>query len=222
MDIKSTRHLKNEVASEELVEVQLDQKMNQKDQEEKKKQAKEEEQEGYQVNKDSNDLNVINKDLGQVIQNKDKKRSDIKIQKYERWIFTYCYSKRDEIDQQRNLRQHLILAADKEIENKTEIFELWKELDELRLLKKILLNENQIYMIKNRELQRIIVNKEIGQISSNEISSLKEIENNNEKKSKRDLIEYLKSIKQFNKIDEIMLKYLDSNIMEEVKEEVNV
>ncbi len=112
-----------------------------------------------------------------------------------------------------------MLAAEEVVSNKSEILELWKKLDQVSLLKKIILNENQCYMLNNRDLQTVI-NKR-----NSKVRDLKLIneEKNNERKV--NLIEYLKKKKSendLNIIDNLLYKYLDEKLKEEISKEAGL
>ncbi len=134
---------------------------------------------------------IMNKDFKKLLNHKSKARKEITVKSCERCLFLNGCKKGDE--RERSMKNELILAAEKTIEHKSEIFELWKELDQLRLFKKIFFNESQCYMLKKRGLQ-ILVNKESkDDLSNEELKDLEEIKN---QKNKKDLIDYFKKNKE--------------------------
>ncbi len=120
-------------------------------------------------------------------------------------------------NQQKLIKYELMKAAEEQLDTKTEITELFKIIDQFRLLKKIFLNENQCFMLDNREIQNIYNNKM--KRTSKEIFELNE---EKFKKKKNKFYEYItaKTIeKSLSQIDELLLKYLDDEIKAELAEE---
>ncbi len=107
-----------------------------------------------------------------------------------------------------------MLAAEKELDKKSEIFELWKLMDQVRLLSKLFLNENQLFMLQNRD-KKLIINNE--RVTNEEIKLLDE-QNYQNKISK--LKEYINLKKEEDKscdlVDKILIEYLDCEVQEKV------
>ncbi len=109
-------------------------------------------------------------------------------------------------------RLELLILAQKEVENN-----LLRKQDLFDLLKKLLLNESQSFMLKNMELKVLIDKRD------NENIKIFEQEKFEEKKKK--LINYLNNKSLQNNIstfDIVLYQYLDANIKEEVRNRVSI
>ncbi len=159
---------------------------------------------------------ILNKEIAKLLQFKRRKRATVEIGKCERNNFIYCNkdSFKDKHDPTK-LRYELMIAAEAAVEQKTEIFELWKSIDQFRLVEKLLLNECQTFMIQNRGLQ-LITNE--SKLSSTEV---KELEAEKFEASKVKLVEYLNKRKDNNSltlVDTLLVKYLDEKLKENLKD----
>jgi len=162
--------------------------------------------------------NIFNKDLKHLINYKDKKREEITITSKERFCFLNCccftYNRKNRT--KNNLRYELINLAEKELNKKLDIVELCKNFNQFRLLKKLLLNKNQCYLLENRELNSLTIVKSI---PNEEIEDLNEYY---EKKRFNLLVEYLK-LKKFDEnisnIDKLLIKYLNYDLRDKLKKE---
>ncbi len=160
---------------------------------------------------------VLNKEIKNLINFKQRKRKEIEISFWERIHYMFCcYDTRTNIKLEKKIRYELLIAAETEIENKTEIFEVWKMFDQFRLLKKIVLNESQCFMMKNRAKQ-LINNETIKSNQSNEAQILEESKFQNEENKMREYLKLRKEEGILTSIDYLLHKYLD----EEMKEKLN-
>jgi len=94
---------------------------------------------------------------------------------------------------------------------KSDIFELFRLMDQFKIIKKLTLNENQCFILKKTEKQTIISDFPKTQ---KEIEDLKE-EKNNLKKEK--LEKYLRRHNDSNSLtttDQLLLKYADKSLDE--------
>jgi len=166
-----------------------------------------------------------NNDLEKIIYNKNKTKNKriIETNFKERCNLLICSicSNNSTNNKENKMKKEIIIAADKIISNKTEMFELWKYLDQIKLMKKIFLNENQCYMMNHIGLKEI-VNKFEKEKLEQESTELKDIEDDKEKERKLKLIEYYKSKKarnERNDIDDLLWCYLDDELKQLIEEE---
>jgi len=163
---------------------------------------------------------ILNKDIYKLLEPVKKRRDEIKLNKIERIIFTYCNCSRERQskDDQSKLKYEMLQAASALLNKKVEILEVLKLNDQFRLMKQIILNESQCFMLANRNLHTIV----------NNINNLnhKNIDNINEEKHKtkfENLIFYLNDRKNhmtLNDIDLLLYKNLDYDLKEEVKKRI--
>ena len=97
----------------------------------------------------------LNKDIKTLIDYKAKKRELITITNCERFKYIYCCGENKTKLIKNTPNRELLVAAEDIIKKKSEVIDLWKSLDQFRLLTKIILNESQCFMIQNRNLQCI-------------------------------------------------------------------
>jgi len=165
---------------------------------------------------------IINKEVKNLINYKDKKRETISIGRCERFCYL-CFSSFKSQRKNFNLRLELINNAEAEISKKFDIIEHLKVQNQIRLLKKLLLNENQCYLLENRELHLLNNNKSIKMpLTTVEIEDLDLI---TEKQKSAKLIEYLKNKKQdnsFSVVDTLLLKYSNQEMKAKIKTEVDL
>ena len=124
-----------------------------------------------------------------------------------------------------SIKKELSIAADKIIDHKSEIFNLWKHLEQLNILKKIILNENQNHMINTIGLKNITnrIEKE-KELPDDNCKELKDIEEEKIEERNKRLIEYYKWKKENNienVMDELLMYYLEDNLKIRIREEVN-
>jgi len=101
-----------------------------------------------------------------------------------------------------------MLAAEEKLTKKLDITEVLKILDQFNLFSKLFLNENQHYMLLNRDKQDIINKEKI----ENEIANINE---NKERQDRIKLIEYLsekKFVNKYSPVDKLLYLYLENDI----------
>jgi len=160
----------------------------------------------------------FNKDLKQIINYKQKIRKEVKISYCERSSYSCCFNSKIK---EQILKKELSTLADKIIEQKSDIFELWKTIDQFSLLKKIVLNENQCFMMKKRGIKEIVINSLKQQIKFKKKKVLEKERNDN---NMNNLIEYFKlrkEKKKANVIDDLLFNYLEHDIKSKIAEELN-
>jgi len=161
--------------------------------------------------------NVINKDVKQLISYKEKHKEKVTIRIPERFCYVNCccYKNNRMKNKNYNLRYELINLVELEIEKKTNIIEIFKIFSQFQLLKKLLLNENQCYLLENRELHTLANSK------STPIEEIEDLNEIKEKQRTEKLLEYLRKLSKANinsNIDILLLKYLN----EELKMKLNL
>ena len=166
--------------------------------------------------------NIINKDVSNIINFKQKKREKVVIRPCERFCYincASCYITQRFAKKKRNynLRYELIDQVEIEIEKKLDIIDILKKNDQFRCLKKALLNENQCFLLENRDYHTIVNEKGL---------PTEKIENLHDLKQKQkfvNLIDYLnmkKSEGSFSNIDVLFLKYLNEDMKDRIKKEI--
>ena len=159
---------------------------------------------------------VLNNDIFKIIDYMNMKIEEVQLNLGEFYNFKFfrcCY-------EGKNISKfNLYEASKKEINKKIDIEDLLKVKDQFKLLQKIILNENQCYMLKKRELHRIIDSKII---NSQQEKDLNEEKN---KTSEDKLIEYLKSRKlsdSLSQTDNLLYGYLEEEMKDKIKQVVNI
>ncbi len=163
-------------------------------------------------NQFQNQKENLNMDIKAVIGQKKKNLKKIEISGREKFVIDYC-SCCSSKNKESQFKQDLINKTDKLIDERCDIINLLKILDQFNLMKKIIINDNQNFMIKNRTLHTLTLN-----------SNNKEDEEINEKKVES-LIQYLSERKQnnlLNDTDILFYLYLDEKIKEKVEKEVKI
>ena len=92
-------------------------------------------------------------------------------------------------------------------------------MNQVHLLEKILLNENQCYMLQNREIHRVIDTKILTDDEENTMKKEKEAQD------RKKLIQYLadrKNENNLNPTDMLLFGYLETSIKNEIKEKVEI
>jgi len=164
---------------------------------------------------------IINKDVKKLIDYKSKEKELIKIGSCERFCYINCccYTKtRNKKDKNYNLRYELINHAEAETSKKFDIIEVFKQFNQLRLLKKLLLDKNQCYLLDNRELHSLTNNK------SETTDTIQDLNQINETENFDNLIEYLtikNQNKDFSVTDLLLLSYLKEEMKNIVKENIS-
>ena len=165
--------------------------------------------------------NIINKEVRNLIKYKEKKREIIVIGKCERFCFLSCCCKSKKVKY--NSRLELIKNAEAEISKKFDVIENLKSQNQMRLLKKLLLNENQCYLLENRELH--ILNNDKNNKNTTISGELEDLNLLIEKQKTAKLFEYLKIKKQensFSVVDTLLIKYLNEELKNKIKAEIDV
>jgi len=164
-----------------------------------------------------------NKDIKNIISYKKKPYIKFELSYWERCC---CYNKTKETISN---KKELFEIADSIIDKKSEIFLLWQSIDELNLLKKIILNENQCFMLDNKS-KKFLRGKSISnsnKVNVEQIGDSFDINLHDENKnieSRSKLIEYYKMKKaksKINDIDDMLWLYLDETIKLSIEEELN-
>jgi len=158
---------------------------------------------------------IVNKDVKRLLSYKSRGRKVINITTCERFcvLGCCCFNKK----QSENLKYELINHAEKELEKKFDVIEVFKLFNQLRVITKLLLNENQCFLLENREMHTLTNSKSkpLGEIEDLNVVKY------NESYSK--CLEYLKSKKQeagFSVIDLILIKYLKEDLKSKFNEEI--
>ena len=104
---------------------------------------------------------ILNKDIHKLLEPPKKLREEIFINKSERFFFTNCCCSRQRKTKNdpTKIKYEMLQAATAELGKKVEILEILKLFDQFKLLQQICLNENQCFMIKNRNLLNIVNNR---------------------------------------------------------------
>ena len=148
---------------------------------------------------------------------KKRRRADIEIGRCEKCYYTYCCpdKKLKEITYEKK-RLELSIAAEKAIEIKTEIFEIWKSLDQFRLLIKLILNESQCFMLQNRGKQ--LITNEVNLLNNDQqVINLEEIKMERQKAKLGEYLESKKLTNNLTEIDILLLEYLDKDVKNSIK-----
>jgi len=162
---------------------------------------------------------IINKDIQNLINYKKKKKEPVIVKSCERYCYVNCccYNMIRQKNKNYNLRYELMNNVETEIDNRFDIIKVFKLLNEFYLLKMLLLNETQCYLLKNREVQTITNNKST---PTEIIEDLNEVK---EKQKINKLINYLKTKKHqnsFSNIDLLLLKFLNDDLKIQLKKDV--
>lgn len=166
------------------------------------------------------DVYLKNPELKEIINYKHKKRENITIPYSAIFKFEYCNCCK--IDNKRKMgRKELIELANEEILKKMDIQNITKTPDKLNLLINLLLNENQKFMINNRET-KVIINK-LNEEENNKKDKEKSISEQKYMIKKEKLFKYItETIKTSSLIDIMLYKYLDSDLKDEIKEKLGI
>ena len=170
---------------------------------------------------DNKEIKTIKTSISSVRNVNTKHKKGVDINFMERFKLYYCW-KCMKNPKEMIINKELSMAADKIIDNKTDIFELWKYLDQINILKKILLNENQRHML-NKIGKTKITNKErdLDNETETETTDLKDIVEEKEEAKNIKLINYCRYKKENNinnRIDDMIMYYLDDDMNSRVKE----
>ncbi len=165
---------------------------------------------------------VLNKDLSKLIEHRSFKRHQISITFCENFNYMYCcfkakLEKLEKSKSEKNQRYELLAAADQSIKKRLDIVQFLHSQEQLELLKKIILNENQCYMLEHRDLKFIL---DKGILDEMRTKQLKEQKNQDEVIK---LTSYLKDrIKKNNlsKVDLLLFEFLNPDLYNTVQEEL--
>ncbi len=156
-------------------------------------------------------------ELQNLVDFKKRNKKEVHITFRQRCGYNYCCfeKKLKSVESEEKMKYELMKGAENEIKEKIEIANLLKVTDQFRLLRKILLNENQCYMMEKREKHCIRI-KEEGNYVKGKMKSLVVRNLKNEKKSKKChmLNSYLtKKIKEnsMTDVDNLLYQYLDKD-----------
>ncbi len=157
----------------------------------------------------------LNENLKDIVKHKKRIRQNIEINKYERFCYFICSERcyKNFNQNERRIRYELALAADNILEKKSDIFEFWNLLDQFRLLTKIFLNENQCFMIKNRDPQ-LITNKFRDEFSETKLLDKEKFEKN--VNTLKGYIDKKKEKNELTEVDNILLSYLQDDILSKI------
>ncbi len=119
-------------------------------------------------------------------------------------------------------RYELLMASKKAIKKKIEIVDILRQHDQFRLLKKLILNENQNFMVNNREVQSVSMSKVSSDKNKEEekLTKDKQHEENLER-----LLEYLHARKNENTltgVDIVLFKYMNEEMKSKIKDKINI
>jgi len=156
----------------------------------------------------ANILNTNENRLSGLIDHTKKKRPPFEISYCELFSYKYfhcCKSEKEKANSK--IRNQIIFQAEHEIDKRVDTLNVFQLFEQFKIIKQILLNQNQCYMLDNKGKQ-IIYNKKIS--SKSDYSKVME-----EKKLRTEekLIAYLKEKKEKNQVNEVDI--LLFNLMEE-------
>jgi len=169
------------------------------------------------------DVNSPNNELIQLIKCKEKRKLKVKLTFCDQFKYAVCCSIMNiSNENHQRSRKELLILADMEISKKFNIISILKKNDQFDLLTKTLLNKNQSFMLKNRDLRNIIVNEQNVEYNHSKKMNNKNTDLNKKtiKKSIENLEAYLISKyknKTFNISDQLLLSFLDDPIKDELE-----
>ncbi len=169
-----------------------------------------------------------NRQVEKIIEFKMKNMKEVEISSGKRLYFQCCcFEKKWRSNNSSNkIKYELMRACEEEIKTKTEVDYIFKNLDQFRLLKKLLLNESQCFMLENREKHCIYNTLEENDNDKKELTErLRYLKDEKQNKCEKDLRTYLKQRKNennLNDIDNLLVVYLKKDIKEKVKEDVGI
>lgn len=164
---------------------------------------------------------VINKDIHKLLKFKNKVRKTFVITRCDRCKIICCLSsfgKNESEDYYKNAKIVIAKEADRLIRQRSEIFELWKSIDNISLFKKLILNQNQCFMIKNKCKKLLVSDGKI------DLSSLKKLKDKELQKQVDDLCTYLKKRKDkktINAVDYLLFDYCEDKVKEKVNNTIS-
>ena len=155
----------------------------------------------------------LKKHISNIINEKKKKSESIKIGKFERCKFYICCyeTKIKDLNNINVWRYELMKEAESTLDKKSDILYLFKTYDQFSLIKKILLNENNLFMLENREKQNIFHTF----LSEDSVQQIRDINTAKQDLKKMKLEKYLKEANEkqsFTQVDKLLYQYLDESL----------
>ncbi len=177
----------------------------------------------YQVGNKENVENLnrsiaAKENISNLIEERRKATKEIKIDPCEKCYFKYmcCFGNRlIKKNPYSRMRFELIKAAEEELRNKTEISNLLATNDQFGLLKMLILNQFQCFMLENRE-RHFILNKR----NCDLLGELRDLSGEKKQKKESELISYLKTKRNENSlsdIDNILFRFLNKDLKRRIK-----
>ncbi len=166
----------------------------------------------------SNKEIILNKEISKVIEYKKHELQEVQLICCDWLSLKYCcFNKKKEGDKEKVTKYELLKAGEREVEKKIEVLDLIRMMDQFRLIKKLILNENQCHMLANREMTNII--------DSRVMTAEEEYKENKakEEKGKSALVEYLLKKHEegnLNQVDVLLFKYMEPKVKEEIQKAV--
>ena len=166
---------------------------------------------------------ISNVDMVDLLKYKEKRKLKVTLTFCEQFKYTFCcFDMKNSNENHKRSRKELLILADMEISKKFNIISILKKNDQFDLLTKTLLNKNQSFMLKNRDLRNIIVNEQNVEYNHSKKMNNKNTDLNKKtiKKSIENLEAYLISKyknKTFNISDQLLLSFLDDPIKDELE-----
>ncbi len=99
---------------------------------------------------------LLNNELENLMEFKAKERKEVDFSLCDRFLFRYCCRGNSKNSKDEFIKNQMFNTARLELYKKTQIVDMIKFIDEVNLLKKIFLNEQQCFMIENGDLQTIV------------------------------------------------------------------
>jgi len=166
---------------------------------------------------------ISNVDMVDLLKYKEKRKLKVTLTFCEQFKYTFCcFDMKNSNENHKRSRKELLILADMEISKKFNIISMLKKNDQFDLLTKTLLNKNQSFMLKNRDLRNICVNEQINEEPTHhKINFLVDSFKKKQYKTKiQELETYLiekYKYRSFNKIDQLLLSFLDDTIKREIE-----
>ena len=166
---------------------------------------------------------ILNKDIDKIIEFKKEPRKEVKLNKSERFFYSYCYIPctcgNTKVESESKTKYEILNSLNYAFANKTNIVKLLKMIDQLRLLRKIILNEEQCFMLQNRGSQTIINKRSF--LSNMCLEQINEVK---DKVNAENLAKYLDTRNvddNLSSIDLLLLKYMDPDVKFQVLKQMN-
>ncbi len=158
---------------------------------------------------------LINLDSKGLISHRQKIKEEVTIDTSLRAYFKCCCSTEKVKDSKLSmkLKYELFKVAEEEIKEKSDFINLMKTIDQLRLLRKLILNESQNFMLENRE-KHFATNKKEGNLDV-----IKSIREERKKKKEKDLIRYIRAMNNNNTLtdtDRLLMSYLNEDLKDKL------